>query len=200
MGFTQKEAYDYHNYMSSLEGATLSVKNPASTYILKNITPYQTAYHLAESFKEGVKSRENSSDFDDLFSQKLELSDDKIKLILAEIEARSALKYDNLKRLYQDLSRVENWRLSIPYPMNEAKDRTWADLNKSELQIWDSIRRELKDSHRDLSFPTKDLRESLLEFKLQKQKSDLMGGLDEMLEPDGYKPMERDMHYIENQN
>jgi len=69
-----------------------------------------------------------------------------------------------------------------------------------ELQIRDQIRRELKDFAKDIAFPAKDLRESLLEFKLQNQKANMMGGLDDVLEPDGLKTTERDMHYTPKQH
>ena len=153
---------------------------------------------MADAFREGVKTIQAGSDFSDLFNQKVELSDNRIELILGEIQARDHLGYNNLKRLYDDLFRVSTWRREIPYPQNYQKDRTWSDLNRMELQIRDQIRRELKDFARDTAFPVKDLRESLLEFKLQNQKANMMGGLDDVLEPDGLKTTERDMHYTQN--
>ncbi len=78
--------------------------------------------------------------------------------------------------LYEDLLKINNWRLERPFPDYYSKDRIWADLNRSELQIREQIRREMKDSARDMSFPQKDLRESLLEFKLQTHKNRLLEG------------------------
>ena len=188
--------------MPHLAGARITVNPGMALYCLQKITPYKAVEAMADSFREGVKSIETSPDFDDFFQQKIELSDDRINLVLNEMSSRDQLKYDNLRRLYDDLFKVSQWRVEIPFPQNYAKDRTWSDLNKSELQIRDQIRRELKDSAKDMAFPQKDLRESLLEFKLQSQKSKMMdlGGLDEIIEPDGsYKNTERDMHYIQNQ-
>jgi len=196
----QKEAYHYQNYMPNLTGAKITIHPGTAFYSLRKTTPYKAAEAMADSFREGVKSTQTSPDFDDFFQQKVELSDDRINLVLNEMSARDQLKYDNLKRLYDDLFKVSQWRVEIPFPQNYAKDRTWSDLNKAQLQIREQIRRELKDSAKDMAFPTKDLRESLLEFKLQSQKSKMMGGLDEMIEPIGsYKNMESDMHYVQNQ-
>ncbi len=36
-------------------------------------------------------------------------------------------------------------------------DQIWSDLNKSELQVREQIRRELKDSAKDLSFPKHEI-------------------------------------------
>ena len=197
--FDQKEAYDYQKYVPNLSGARLKVVSSATSYKPKKPTPYTVPQAMADAFREGVKTIQTGQDFSDLFNQKVELSDNRIELILGEIQTRDHLRYDNLKRLYDDLFKVSQWRVEIPFPQNYAKDRTWSDLNKSELQIRDQIRRELKDSAKDTAFPAKDLRESLLEFKLQSQKSKMMGGLDEMIEPIGsYKNMEGDMHYVQN--
>ncbi|VBB44964.1 hypothetical protein TRIP_B350131 [uncultured Desulfatiglans sp.] len=112
-----------------------------------------------------------------------ELSEDRVSLILGEIHGRETLKHDNLARLYDDLLKVRNWRLERPFPEYYQKDRIWSDLNRMEIQIREQIRRELKDAARDTSFPQKDLRESLIDFKLQSQKAQMMeGGLEMSLE------------------
>ncbi len=76
-----------------------------------------------------------------------------------------------------------------------------------ELQIRDQIRRELKDAAKDTAFPAKDLREGLLEFKLQNQKSQMMmdmndvndvnqiGGLEKEIGPDGPQEQTGDLNY-----
>jgi len=202
----EKDEYHYHNYISNLKDAKIvdmPGMNYTRMYCLQKNTPYNAAEAWAEAFRESAQKTQNSSNFDDFFQQKVEFSDDNINLILGEITARDSLKYENLKRLYEDLFRIDNWRAQISFPQSYLKDKTWASLNDSELKIRQEIRRELKDSARDLSFPTKDLRHGLLEFKLQKQKSDMMedtmlGGLDDIIEPQGsYNNMEADMHYTQ---
>jgi len=178
-----KEAYRYTNYIQKLEGSKISVLPPmicpiGNSYVSSN--PYSTA----ASFMEYANKQENAGGFDDFFKQKIELSEDKVNLILADIYRREALRKSNLLMLYEDLLKIDNWRLERPFPDYYSKDMIWSDLNRSELQIRDQIRREMKDTARDISFPQKDLRESLLEFKLQTQKNQLLEG-DLEMELDG---------------
>jgi len=205
----QKEKYSYENYLSQLEGARLHVmpKKPGIEYVRaydpKQNSPYTMTQAMAEAFMQNTLKPPNSADSDDFFQQKKELSEDKIGLILSEINLRDRLKYDNLGRLYDDLLRIDNWRLTPPFPQNYATDKTWTDLNKMELQIRDQIRRELKDAAKDTAFPAKDLREGLLEFKLQDQKSQMMmdmnqmdiGGLENEIGPDGPQKQTGDLNY-----
>jgi len=194
----QKEAYHYQNYFPSFQGARIREVHESHTndYSLQKITPYRMAEAMASLFLESTRNSQSGADLEDLFQQKVESEGDRINLILNQMHARDRLKYENLKSLYDDLLRIDNWRIQIPYPQSYEKGRTWTDLNKMELQIRDQIRRETKDFAKDTAFPNKDLRESLLEFKVQKNKSDIMGGFDE-IEPEGsYEPMRGDMYYI----
>lgn len=196
-----RDAYLYENYIHNLAGASVHIV-PGTTYVTgkiqKGYTPNYCPVSAAGSFMENVRNSQAKPDIEDFFQQKIELSDDRVKLILSEILSRDRLRYENLNRLYEDLFRVDQWRAEIPFPQNYLKDRAWSDLNRMELQIREQIRRETKDFARDAAFPTKDLREGLLEFKLQNQKSKMvdLGGLDDVMEPLGsHKNTERDMHY-----
>jgi hypothetical protein len=197
--FDQKEAYDYQKYVPNLSGARLKVVSRTASYKPQKPTSYTVPQAMADSFMEGVRSIQKAPDFDDMFIQKVDLAEDRTNLILGEIRGRDYLRYDNLARLYDDLLKVNIWRLEIPFPENYQKGRAWNDLNKMELQLRDQIRRELKDFAKDTAFPAKDLRESLLEFKLHNLKVTMMGGLDDVIEPDGLKTTERDMHYTQKQ-
>ena len=206
--FDQKEAYEYKNYMANLKGARIKVipfMQYTKAYSLRQMTPYKTAEAMAQMFTEAVMMPQHSQDSDDLFAQKLELTENKTALIIDEIKAREGIKYDNLKRLYKDLNRVENWRLDRPFPDNYLRDKTWSDLNKMELSLHDQIRRELKDATKDIAYPTKDLRESLLEFKLQNQKANMLkdDSLELMvesgvMEPDGSNKQPGDLNQFKN--
>lgn len=198
----QKEAYLYQNYIQNLDGAKVKVLYSPSYTKPYHSVQYTRPGYVAEAFIKETRNPQIKADFDDFFGQRVEQSQDRIALILGELKSRSQLNYENLNRLYDDLFRIDNWRTEIPFPDNYLKGRTWESFNQMELQIRDQIRRELKDFAKDTAFPTKDLRESLLEFKLQSQKSKMMdlGSLDEMIEPAGsYNNTERDMHYIQNQ-
>jgi len=130
----QKEAYHYQNYIKRLEKARLRVV-PGLAYIHTYSPNKNTPYAIAETFMEIVRDSQKKSDFDDFFKQKVEMGEDRVHLILGEITGRDNLKYENLARLYYDLSRVDQWRAEMPFSVYYHKDRTWSDLNKMELQL-----------------------------------------------------------------
>jgi hypothetical protein len=171
--FDQKEANYYHHYVSPLKEAKLTVL-PTMDFSIDYVSKRNTPYIVAEEFMKRAESPGKMSYLDDFFNQKKELSEDRVNLVLEEITGRERLREENLSDLYQDLLRIDNWRLERPIDQYYQKDRTWLDLNKMELQIRDQIRRELKDCARDTSFPQKDLREFLLDFKQQTQKAQMM--------------------------
>jgi hypothetical protein len=199
-----KEAYGYHNHIQSLQGASLRII-PGIEYLRPQHSysvPYSPTEQTVSSFMYASKEPQGSAGFDDFFKQKIEHSQDKVDLILGEITGRERLKTNNLIRLYDDLLRVDQFRAQIPFPQKYQKDNVWSGLNDQELRLREQIRRELKESAKDLSFPNKDMRESLLEFKLRNAKSHMMEGvgLDAIIEPEGsYKPSESDMYGNQDQ-
>jgi len=178
-----KEAYRYTNYIQNLHGSKIKILPPMICPI-DNPDIGDNHQAAASTFMEYANNQENVGGFDDFFKQKIELSEDKVNLILSDIYRREALRKSNLLMLYEDLLKINNWRLERPFPDYYSKDRIWSDFNRSELQIREQIRREMKDTARDLAFPQKDLRESLLEFKLQTHKNRLLEG-DLEMELDG---------------
>ncbi|MBD3377965.1 hypothetical protein GF406_23250 [candidate division KSB1 bacterium] len=138
-----------------------------------NATGY-TIGDIARGFMETFQEAQKSADEVDLISGKAELSTDKIDLILGDIQARDQLTYANLQRLYDDLARIGSLRLEMSTHPDYLPDKTKLDLHKMEMQAHDLIRRELKDASRELGFAHKELRESLLEAKLQGMKTALM--------------------------
>jgi hypothetical protein len=172
----EKEAYHYRNYIGSLKGATIKIL-PAVSYMNVYSPAAQKAYAFMQESSDPIE-------MDDFFQAKISQARDKIDLIIGEIDEREGLKSDNLKRLYDDLLLVDNMKAEVPYPLNYQRGKVWIDLNGQELRIREQIRRELKDSARDLSFTEKDLRHSLLEFKLQNHKQHMMqdgDGLDRLI-------------------
>ncbi len=184
-----KEAYNYEKYAPDLSGATIKIADkPILNYYQ---VPYSPAFQLADAFISKAQSVSYSPGFEDFFTQKLELSKDQVNLVLSDINSRDTLQYQNLARLYDDLFRVEQFRTERPYHQRYLTDNIWLDLNKMELNLKDQIRRELKDGAKDTAFNQKDLRQSLLEFKVQNNKAQMMenledgGSLDDLMEPDG---------------
>lgn len=199
-----KEAYSYQNYIANIEGATLKVVSttmPTAACRPDWNESFNLADSTAKSFMQRVKEADYRDGFEDFSNHKLELKEDKIELILKEIAPRDDLKYRNLISLYDDLLKISNWRLERPYPDKYIKDRIWSDLNKMEFLLREQIRKELKDFSHDTSFCQKDLRESLLEFKIQNQKSRMLDASDlefeiqkDTIEPDGYNNQTGDLY------
>ena len=187
-----KEAYLYSRHLDDI--GLFSNTNDAKVRVLPSIFNYMRVYdpkrnsvytmteEVAKAFMQDATKPQKESHLEDLSKSEIELSENNINLILGEIQGRERLRNDNMARLYDDLFRVYNWRHCRPYPLNMATDNIWSDLNKMELDIRDKIRRELKDSVRDTSFPQKDLRESLLEFKTKNTESQSLGDLTDDLE------------------
>lgn len=198
--FDQKESNYYHHYVSSPKAAKITVI-PSMDILIDYTSKRDSPYMVAEEFMKNSETLGKTSYLDDFFNQKKELSEDKIKLVLEEITGRERLREENLSGLYEDLLRINNWRLERPIQQYYQKDGTWSDLNKMELQIRDQIRRELKDCARDTSFPQKELRESLLDFKGQTKKAQMMGEELEMsLEGSGkYEKGEQNQSTYQNQ-
>ncbi len=129
---------------------------------------------IAKGFLESIQDAQNSLKEADILQTKQELATDKIELILADITARDRLMYDNLTRLNYDILELDNLKHSLSMPERYLADKTKLDLHKLQMQAHDLIRREMKDAARDISFAQKELRESLLEAKLQNVKTAML--------------------------
>lgn len=198
-------AYSYPD-MHDLNDACVTIMP-----ILENVHPCNVKGHygwhenLSASFINDVKSEADSDFLDDLFRSKVVQSQDRIGLILEQVKQRQKLASYNIKSIYDDLFRVEQFRSQIPYPQNYNCDSAWSGLNDSELKLRQELRHELNTVAKDMAFLSNDLRNSLLEFKLQNSKSGMMnlnetsaqysGGLDEIIGPDGSIPNEQGEKY-----
>lgn len=174
-------SYPYKNYIQDIEKANIipvAKAEYAGCLIPENRTFYVS--RKAYSFMEEAEKNQSMDIFEDFAGHKLEQKKDRTDLILRDIYERYYTRCRNLKSLYDDLLQVSNWRLERPFPDMYAKDRTWSDLNRMEFILREQLRRELKDFSKDTSFMSRDLRESLLEFKVQNRKNQVldMGGLE----------------------
>lgn len=198
--FNHKEKYLYDNYFSSSSGAKIkevpfvgyTLMPVNELHIIESNCPQK---NIADTFINSVQSATGFSGIDDIFEQKLKLTEDRNYLIINEIMEKDSLHKQNLARLYEDIFMVEKWRTQRPHPENYLKDKTWMEFNKMELSLRDQIRRELKDSIKSISFNEKDLRESLLDFKKQSQKNQMMGS---MLEDTIYDEQQKEGYNINN--
>ena len=184
-----QEAYRYNRHVddlslfSNLNSAKLnflpSIFSYVRVYDPKQNNAYTMTNEMAKVFMHESQNPTKKPEIEDFAQNEIGLSEDKINLVLGEIQSRERLRNDNLNSLYGDLFKIYNWRNCRTFPMDMATDNIWLDMNKMELDVRDKIRRELKDSVRDTSFPQKDLRESLLEHKTKNQESQMLeGGLE----------------------
>ena len=174
---------DYSSFFSNTNSAKLkflpSILSYVRVYDPKRNNAYTMTNEMAQVFMQESQNPTKKPEIEDFAQNEIGMSEDKINLILGEIKSRERLRNDNLDSLYGDLFKIYNWRNCRTFPMDMATDNVWLDMNKMELDIRDKIRRELKDSVRDTSFPEKDLRESLLEYKTKNQESQMLeGGLE----------------------
>ncbi len=174
-------SYPYKNYIQDIEKANIipvTRVEHITCFIPGNRTFYVS--QTASSFIEEAEKNQSMDIIEDFAGHKLEQKKDRTDLILREIYERYYTRCGNLKSLYDDLLQVSNWRLERPFPDMYAKDRTWSELNRMEFVLREQVRRERKDFSKDTSFMSRDLRESLLEFKLQNRKNQMldMGGLE----------------------
>ena len=174
-------SYPYKNYIQDIEKANIipvTRVEHITYFIPENRTFYVSK--TASSFMEEAEKNQSMDIIEDFAGHKLEQKKDRTDLILREIYERYYTRCGNLKSLYDDLLQVSNWRLERPFPDMYAKDRTWSELNRMEFVLREQVRRERKDFSKDTSFMSRDLRESLLEFKLQNRKNQMldMGALE----------------------
>lgn len=111
--------------------------------------------------------------------QKTELHRDRIELLLEQASMLEEVKYQNLSSLYNDLFKLDLMEKERPFPQNYAKDQTWLRLNEDRLRLYDSIRKELREHQKNASFLALKIMDALLEYKSQKSKSQILGGLNQ---------------------
>ena len=159
--------YKYPGNFLSLEGAVLSPAKPDFYVIYNKYTPQKITYQNEPKGSPGG--------LEDLFGAKKRLTIEELGLIKQDMKNRRNIAYEHLSKLYDELLQLDNWRLARPFPEFYSKDKLWWEINKSELQLKDQIRREKKDLARDIQFDKKDLRSSILDYKKQQQKEVIFG-------------------------
>ncbi len=182
------DKYDaYYKNISNLQISSRQLKKSDNTQFIQSdknksgLEHYLAAIQISKIFtkkddKDLNDDPENhpSFDMDDIFKVKVEITEDRINLILSEIGLRERIAKRNLESLYKDLMQVNIWRMGRMKPFVYEHDKFWIEHNKMELNLRDKIRTELKDFAKDCQFSFKDLRESLLEHKIELHKLRMM--------------------------
>ena len=164
MGYEfEKEAYDYRNYFKGgLAGSKIKVL-PSSCYIQEPYVPFVSAYDL-------LYNQKSMPELEDPMQLKSFKYRDKIDLIIDDLGRREKIKYDNLCRIHDDLMDVYQAKVSLDPSHFYTKSQPWRDLFSQELNLKQQIRSELRDMYRDTQRASEQLRDSLLEHKIQSHK------------------------------
>lgn len=156
-GQDNNEHYEYRDGIEKLEGSKIKV--------VPFWTPCKPAYTAWESVLR--PTRTDSADFPAIKSAKYR---DKVDLVLEELLRREKVKYKNLMKIYGDLLDVYQAKIELDPSHFYTKSKAWLDLFGQELNLKKQIRSELRDMYKDTLQASKELRESLLEYKVQAQK------------------------------
>ena len=157
-GNGKKEAYDYSGYIGNLDGAQVRIIPGERPYVRSYPTRFERILDPTET---------DSADFPAIKKAKYR---DKVDLVLDELSRREFIKYDNLMRIYGDLLNVYELKFQLDPTHFYTKSKTWLDLFNQELNLKKQIRSELRDMYKDTMQASKELRESLLEYKVSAQK------------------------------
>ena len=133
--------------------------------------PFSYASLSQQAFMNDISDPSKSVSIDDIFSLKVEQAEQRVYLILAELLTRKNLFNKNIESLNNDLVRIKNWRLELPYDQAYSKSRNWMECNKMEIQIFAQIRQERSSFFRDASGTLREFREALLEHRAEHKKS-----------------------------
>ena len=158
----EKERYHYQNYIGKFAGAKVRVL-PTETYKIASYTPFKSALDILNEPPGRVP-------IDDFMALKVGRYRDKVDLILDELGRRERVKVDNLDRIYNDLLNVYEAKIQLDSSHFYTKSQPWRDLFNQELNLKVQIRSELRDMYRDTQRASEQLRDSLLEHKIQGQK------------------------------
>jgi len=159
---------------------------PFVPYVIADKPKKNTPRTMAESFLESILKNEKSFNPDDPFQDKLEIGMDKIDLFLELIAQQEMIRYENLASLYNDLFTLDKMQKERPFPENYKRDQIWLKITEDKLRVYDLIRKEMKDHAKTLSFISKELVDSLIDFKRQKQKERMFSDEDFSSEPAKY--------------
>ena len=158
----EKERYHYQNYIGNFAGAKVKVL-PTAFYETATYTPSASALDI-------LNEPPGKVEIDDFMALKVGKYRDKVDLIMDELSKRERVKYDNLCSIHDDLLNVYEAKIQLDPSHFYTKSQHWRDLFSQELNLKKQIRSELRDMYRDTQRTGTDLRDSLLEYKIQSQK------------------------------
>ena len=149
------------------------------------VTPYnflfgenKLASHILQTIS-GRNSQKHMDTSDDIFEDRLGLIRSKLELILLQIKKRKEINTDILYQIENDNCRVQTLQFELcPLPYETGPDKI--TLEKMKLDLQRQKRMEQVSYFKDTGFLNRDLKETLIQYMEEVQKSDLINGEDEL--------------------
>jgi hypothetical protein len=145
------------------------------------VSPYgrpSRAYHknkLVDHIFETIQQKDFKKSYlggeiDDLFQDRLGLIRSKIELILLQLEQRKNINQENLYRIDQDSCKVQNLIFEMGYRAYRM-DRDRLSLERIKFDLESQRRMEETSYFRDTGLLNKDLKDALIQYLGEVQKS-----------------------------
>jgi hypothetical protein len=136
--------------------------------------PYEYAKQAVQAYITDRRYLQNFDPNKDIFSLKSDQAAERIQLIKGDMRITNHVTEQNLKSLYQELLMLGTWEMQLPFEKVYSKERTWLDLKKMVLDVRKQIREEIRSSARDTAMLRKELRDAILEHRLETKQMRLM--------------------------
>lgn len=171
------EAYwhDYHNARYGLKKSGYTVREiPIQPYSWRPSEAYMSSKSIANGFIDDVVKDSKELDPDDIFKSKTGVAKDRINLFLDVIGQLEGNKYDSLKGIYRDIFELHKKQTEMPFPLNYDFSST-LKLKEDRLRLYSEARQLISQHNKNLTTVGRDLVDSLITFKNQKNKETLLG-------------------------
>lgn len=170
------EAYwhDYHNARYGLKKDGYTVKEiPIQPYSWRPAEAYISSNSIANGFIDDVVKDCNELDPDDIFKSKTGVAKDRINLFLDVIGHLEGNKYNALQGIYRDIFELHKKQTEMPFPLNYDFSST-LKLKEDRLRLYSEARQLMSQHNKNLTTIGRDLVDSLITFKNQKNKETLL--------------------------
>ena len=170
------EAYwhNYHNARYGLKKDGYTIREiPIQPYLWKPVESYISSNSIANGFIDDVVKDCKELDPDDIFKNKTGVAKDRINLFLDVIGQLEGTQYNSLQNIYRDIFGLHKKQTEMPFPLNYDFSST-LELKEDRLRLYQEARQLMGQHSKNLTTIGRDLVDSLITFKNQKQKETLL--------------------------
>jgi hypothetical protein len=174
--YDSMEAYwhKYHDAKYGLKKGGYSVTEiPIQPYSWNPAEAYISSKSIANSFIDDVVKDCKELDPNDIFKAKTGIAQDRVNLFLDVLGQLESNKYDSLQGIYRDIFELHKKQTEIPFPLNYDFSST-LKLKEDRLRLYSEARQLISQHNKNLTTVGRDLVDSLITFKNQKQKETLL--------------------------